>query len=246
MENKSIFLSIVIPAYNEEKRISGSLRRIFDYLGGKGYPSEVLIIDDGSTDRTKEVSQGFISQGPAGIRVISLGKNSGKGKAVRKGVSESKGEYILVTDADLSTPIEEWDKFLAEHKNGFDVVIGSRGIDPSLIATRQPWLRRITGKAFNILVRLLVMRGFNDTQCGFKSFSRAAASAVFNRAIINDFSYDVEAIFIAHAMGLKIKDVAVTWNDDARSKVRMHKDPFKMFLSLLAIRINGLRGLYGE
>ncbi len=242
-EDKGIFLSIVIPAYNEAHRLPRTLREIFDYIDIKKYLAEVLVVDDGSQDATSKVVEEFSKDRHNGLKLLALDKNYGKGFAVRRGVLLSAGKYILVTDADLSTPIEEWEKLLRVLEQGFDVVIGTRGLDKSLLKVHQPWYRENMGKVFNLLVQLFVIYGINDTQCGFKSFSRRAVS-IFGKNRIDDFSYDVEILYIAKKCGYKIKDVPVIWIDSPHSKVNLFKDPFKMLFSLLLIRINDARGYY--
>jgi len=241
--SKETFLSIIIPAYNEEKRIPLTLKKISEFLKTKDFLYEIIIIDDGSQDATSKIVEEFSKDKYNELRLIRLDKNYGKGFAVRKGVLCSAGKYVLVTDADLSTPIEELEKLLKVSEQGFDVVIGTRGLDKSLLKVHRPWYREKMGKIFNLLVQLFVIRGINDTQCGFKLFSRRAIS-IFKKNRIDDFSYDVEVLYIAKKYGYKIKEVPVIWIDSPYSKVKLYKDPFKMFISLLLIRINDAMGCY--
>ena len=196
-------LSLVIPAYNEEKRLPVSLARIADWLGSRSpaSPAEVIIVDDGSSDRTAAVAEKTAAGLGLPFRVIRLPRNLGKGAAVRAGVLEARGNHVLVTDADLSTPIEEVDKLLAA---GAPVAIGSRGVDATLVKQRQSLFRVASGKLFNGLVQLLVVSGIRDTQCGFKLFRADAAQEVFTRATVDRFAFDVEALLLARRLGYHI------------------------------------------
>ena len=168
----------------------------------------------------------------------------GKGASVRSGVLSAVGDYILFTDADLSTPIEELDKLMPFFQDGYDVIIGSRAQKESKILRYQPVLRQAMGKMFNRLVRLLVLRGITDTQCGFKVFTRQAAHQIFSRQRLDGFAFDVEILYIAHALGYKIKAVPITWINRLDSRVGIATDSVKMFWNLFTIRINMLKGYY--
>ena len=211
-------LSFVVPAFNEEKRLPVSLARIAEWLGSRTppVPAEVLVVDDGSSDRTAAVAEKTASGLGLSFRVIRLPENRGKGAAVRAGVLEARGEHVLVTDADLSTPIEEVDKLLAA---GAPVAIGSRGVDTTLVKQRQPLFRVASGKVFNLLVRVLAVSGIRDTQCGFKLFRRDAAREVFSRATVDRFAFDVEALLLARRLGYPIAEVPVLWFNSPDTRV---------------------------
>ncbi|MGB9906711.1 MAG: dolichyl-phosphate beta-glucosyltransferase [Candidatus Saccharicenans sp.] len=231
----SIYLSVVVPAYNEEKRIGFSLFRIKDYLQSRNISAEVIVVDDGSTDRTAEEAGEIMADYPE-FRVITLPVNRGKGAAVRSGVLQARGELVLFTDADLSTPIEELEKFLPLAREGCQVVIGSRALPESQIKERQGWLREHLGKFFNLLVRLLVLKGFKDTQCGFKLFRKEAAREIFLRLETEGFAFDVEVLLLARKLGYKICQVPVVWVNHPESRVRLVRGSLKMLGELLRIR----------
>jgi dolichyl-phosphate beta-glucosyltransferase len=216
-------LSVIVPAYNEEARIQGTLAKLAAYLE-KNFPVfEIIVIDDGSTDATPEkVRQAAAENG----RVVlhSLPGNRGKGFAVRTGMMLAKGDAVLFTDADLSTPVEEIAMALTELRRGFPVVIASRRHPQSIIARHQSWARELIGRGFNKLIRAFFSLPFRDTQCGFKCFTGAAAKAIFARATIDTFSFDVEVLMIATALGYSIKEIPVHWTNASGSKVRPLRD----------------------
>ncbi|MCX8054268.1 MAG: glycosyltransferase family 2 protein [Ignavibacteria bacterium] len=224
-------LSVIIPAYNEEARLGNTLSLITQYLRNTNLTYEIIVSDDGSQDQTIEVAKSFED-----VKVISDGKNYGKGAAVRRGMLAANGEYRLFTDADLSTPIYEIDKLKKYLKDGYDVCIGSRAVDYRLIKKHQPFYREFMGKTFNKIVQMLVVKGIKDTQCGFKCFREKAAVDIFNRAQINGFSFDVEILFLAKKLNYKIKEVGVEWYNDERTTVSPIKDSIKMFTEILKIR----------
>lgn len=236
-------ISIIIPAYNEEKRISESIKRINDYINLKGWEFEIIVVDDGSLDNTLAVVDSLSSKIPQ-IKLISYPVNMGKGFAVRTGVLESKGDLVLISDADLSTPIEEIEKLIPAidvSKGGkCAVVIGSRALPESQIVIRQPWWREIMGKTFNRLVRFLIIDGFVDTQCGFKLFDGESARRIFKVAKVKRFAFDVEILLIAKKMGYFIKEVPVKWLNSAQSKVNPVFDSLQMFKDLIKIKISTL------
>lgn len=235
-----IHLSVVIPAYNEAERIGATLGKIHDYLQTKDYPYEIIVVDDGSRDNTT----GLVSQIARQIPCISLlenGVNRGKGYSVRAGVLNAQGAMILFSDADLSTPIGEVDKLIPWLGRGYDIAIGSRGLPGSEILVRQPWRRQLMGKVFNRLVQLLAVSGINDTQCGFKLFTKEAARDLFEKQTVSGFGFDVEILFIASKNGYRIKEVPVKWMDSPNSRIDIWKDPFTMLTDLARIRINALK-----
>jgi len=225
-------LSIVIPCFNEEKRITQTLSKISSYLKNKGINYEIILVDDGSKDKTLSCVEGFDN-----IIILKNERNRGKGYSVRRGVLEAKGEYILFSDADLSTPIEELERFLKEIGEN-DIVIGSRASAESKIIIHQPWWREKMGKVFNILINLFIINGFKDTQCGFKLFRKEPAKKIFSLSKINGFAFDVEVILIAKRLGYRIKDLPVTWINSRESKVNPIIAPIKMIIELIKIKRN--------
>lgn len=225
-------LSLIIPAYNESDRIGASLEKTLAWAKAQPFGVEVLVVDDGSRDDTADVAARYA--GPM-IRVLAQPKNMGKGAAVRRGMLEATGEYRIFSDADFSTPITESTKVL-ERLRGSDVVIGSRAIDASMIKEHQPWYRESMGKAFNLLVQMLAVPGIHDTQCGFKGFRRGAAEAIFSRAKIDGFGFDVEVLYLARRLGFSIEEIPVEWYNDPRSTLNPVADSLKMFAELLRVR----------
>ncbi len=236
-------LSVVIPAHNEESRIPGTLRAVSSYLANNFEEYELIVVDDGSSDDTASVVE-TSGREFKNISLISYPANSGKGYAVRKGVLSSKGSLLLICDADLSTPIQEYERLKCFLINGFDIAIGSRGLRDSDIAVRQPWYRERMGKMFNVFVRTLVVGGIKDTQCGFKLFKGDVARSLFKKSCIDGFAFDVEILFLARRMGYKTKEVPVRWLNSPNSRVKIMRDPLKMFLELFRIRANWLLGRY--
>jgi dolichyl-phosphate beta-glucosyltransferase len=239
-------LSIVIPAYNEEKRLPAALARICEYFANRpGGMSgvEIVVVDDGSTDGTARIAQ-ECAQALPGLRLLSNGGNRGKGYSVRHGMLEARGRIALFTDADLSAPIEESEKLFAVIEAGNDVAIGSRALDRSLIAVRQSRLREIAGMIFNGCVRLFTGLPFHDTQCGFKAYVRDRCQIVFEQQRIERFGFDPEQLFLAKRHGLRAAEVAVRWAHDPATKVHMLRDSLLMFSDLAYIRWNWLLGRY--
>ena len=229
------FLSVVIPAYDEEDRIGETLRTIRTYLDRQTFASEIIVVDDGCVDRTCAVAEAALD-GREGVRILRRRENRGKGYSVREGVMASSGAFILFSDADLSTAIEEVEKFWPLMEGGSDIVIGSRALPDSDIRIRQNRFRELMGKTFNLFVRIFVMRGIRDTQCGFKLFRRDAALEVFSRVRTPGFSFDVEALYIARRLGLVVDQVPVIWKNSPQSKVRIIGSSARMFRDILRIR----------
>lgn len=227
-------VSLVIPAYNETGRILPSIARIAEYLREKGEPWEVIVVDDGSRDGTGSSVRDAAKANGMPIRVIEFPENRGKGAAVRAGVLESRGDWVLITDADLSTPIGEWEKL---RDSGARVAIGSRALDESLIRRKQPWYRRTMGKTFNRFVQLLSVRGIRDTQCGFKWIEGSLARELFARARIDRFAFDVEILSMCRDLGVEIAEVPVVWVNSPQSKVSVVSDSLRMLRDLVRIRI---------
>ncbi len=228
----SVDLTIVIPAYNEERRLPATLERLMVWASERPEKIEIVVVDDGSTDATAAVAARY---GPP-VKVLRLDRNSGKGAAVKAGVLASAGTYVLVTDADLSTPIEEYDRLLEAVDGGSAVAIGSRAVHGSRVEAPQPWRRRLMGQAFNRLVQALVLPGLHDTQCGFKLFSGVDGREIFGLLTTRGFAFDVEALVVARSLGHSIAEVPVEWWDSPDSRVQPLRDPARMLVDLLQIR----------
>ncbi len=244
-----IDLSVVVPAYNEAERIGATLSRISGFLAERGGHSEIVVVDDGSSDSTAGVVEDRFRQIPMNCtgRLEKNGMNRGKGYSVRRGVLASKGSEVIFTDADLSAPIEEAGKLLDPITEGrADVAIGSRALNRSLIGVHQSKLRELAGRSFNQLVHWIFDLDIQDTQCGFKAFSRRAADAIFPGARVDGFGFDVELLHLAKRLGLRILEVPVAWNHAERSKVRMLRDSARMFEELWLIRWYETRGYYPD
>jgi glycosyltransferase involved in cell wall biosynthesis len=236
-------LSVVIPAYNEEKRLGRTFDVIIAFLQKTGREWEIVVHDDGSKDGTVELVRRYSARHPT-IRVNLGGANRGKGYAVKHGMLQAKGDWRLLTDADLSTPMEEFDKLWPWTQKGFPVVIGSRKIAGAQIEVRQPWIRQRMGLAYSYICKTFLATPVLDFTCGFKIFRGDTAQEVFSRSIIDRWGYDSEVLFIAHRLGYKIKEVPVVWRHDTESKVRLGSDTLSSAKELLAIRWNAIRGKY--
>jgi len=229
-------MSIVIPAYNEEKRIAGSLLETCAYMNDFGLEYEIIVVDDGSSDGTGRTVD-HIAMHVRNVRLVRYEKNRGKGHALRTGVLVTKGDLILVMDADLSTPMEELRKLMPYlSEGGFDIAIGSRALALSDIIKKQPWWRRGMGKMFNKIVKAIVIGGFNDTQCGFKLFRGVVGRNLFGEAKIDRFAYDVEILALAKKKGYGIKEVPIRWINSPESRVDPVKDSLQMLADLVRIR----------
>jgi glycosyltransferase involved in cell wall biosynthesis len=235
-------LSIIIPAYNEELRLSATLERIAAYLKSSRRDAEVLVVDDGSQDRTAAVAESFRDKIPT-LRVVPNGVNRGKGYSVRHGVQEARGRTVLFTDADLSAPIEEADKLVAALEK-CDVAIGSRAVDRSLITVHESPFREFAGILFNKLVRIILWLPFVDTQCGFKAFRRERCQVIFEQQTIERFGFDPELLYLARHHGLRAVEIPVRWGHSPATKVSMLRDSMQMFLDVFKIRGNSLLGRY--
>jgi len=235
-------LSIIIPSYNEELRLPPSLGLIEDYINKSGRDTEVLVIDDGSTDQTAAVAETFRARIPQ-LRVVPNGENRGKGYSVRHGMTEARGDIVLFTDADLSAPIEEADKLIAAMET-YDVAIGSRALDRNLIAVHESGFREFAGIIFNKIVRAVLWLPFVDTQCGFKAFRRERCKIIFEQQRIERFGFDPELLYLARHHGLKSVEIPVRWAHSPATKVNMLRDSVQMFLDVFTIRWNAMLGRY--
>ncbi len=235
-------LSIIIPSFNEEQRLPASLEKIADYIRNKRPNTEVLVVDDGSTDRTAAVAESWRDRIP-GLRVIPNGSNRGKGFSVRHGSLEAQGDVALFTDADLSAPIEEAEKLFAALQS-CDMAIGSRAMDRKLIEVHESLFREFAGIVFNRIVRLILWLPFVDTQCGFKAFRRERCRIIFEQQTIERFGFDPELLYLARHHGLSIREVPVRWAHSPATKVSMMKDSVQMFADVFIIRWNAIQGRY--
>jgi len=238
-----IYLSVIIPAYNEEKRLPKTLREIDKYLRQQNYESEIIVVSDGSTDRTCEVVRELMTE-IKNLKLIEFKENFGKGYGVRKGMLEAKGEFRLFTDADNSTSIDQVEKMWPWFEKEYDIVIGSRDIKEAILDPPQSLFRRFLGETFGFLTNLIVGTwGIADTQCGFKCFKKKAAEDIFPRCKINRFAFDPEFLIIAKKIGYKIKEIPVYWKNDPHSKVKF-KGMVKMLIDLFKIKLNEIKGMY--
>lgn len=236
-------LTIVVPAYNEERRLPATLVRIAEYVASRSLDAEVLVVDDGSTDGTARVA----AEGLKGARgrLLRNPGNRGKGYSVRRGVLEAAGRWVLLTDADLSSPIEEHDVLAAAVRDGdLDVAIGSRGLDPSKVEIRQNIVRQSMGKGFNLAIRSMTGLPFRDTQCGFKLMDHARVRALFETMVVDRFAFDVEFLFLCMRFGLRVAEIPVVWRNAPGSTVSMLRDPMNMLLDVARVRWRFRRGLY--
>lgn len=244
----SLALSVIIPAYNEAARLDKTLEKVIAYLNEYDGETELIVVDDGSQDRTAEVARhAFAHAGRVEARVIRYEQNRGKGYAVRTGLLAARAPVALFSDADLSTPISETPKVVAPIQNGdYDLVFGSRALDRRLIGVRQPWRREQGGRIFNLIVRLATGLPFWDTQCGFKAFRMSVCRPIIEAATVDRFGFDVELLFVAHRAGLRLLERAVRWDHNEGSKVNVARDSLRMLDEVRAIRRNARAGIYDE
>ncbi len=238
-------LSVIVPAYNEQNRISSTLPKLLREVERRFLDFEIIVVDDGSDDDTATIVKKFIANHNK-VRLISYRHNMGKGHAVRTGVLAARKDYVLYCDADLSTPFREVRKLIKALDEGSDIAIGSRAIKETRILKRQPIYRVLMGKTFNKIVKLLAVSGINDTQCGFKCFKLPIAIDIFRDCYIDGFSFDVEVLYVAKKRGFNIKEIGVLWANDTQSKVHPVFHSLQMFKDLLIIRSYALFGYYGR
>ena len=235
--------SIVIPAYNESERLAVSIPQVQEYVRERGLAAEIIVVNDGSTDRTAAVVREFAAADPTVILLENPG-NRGKGYSVRNGMLRAQGAWALFTDADLSSPIVEADKLFAALDDGADVAIGSRWLQRELQTERQPLYRQLYGRVFNLGLRIVLGLGFKDTQCGFKAFNRRAVNNVFTRQLIERWGFDPELLFLAKKLRLRTVEVPVEWHHDHRSKINPFRDGVRMGMEVLRIRWYDWTGRY--
>ena len=235
--------SFIIPAYNESERLAVSLPKVVEYIDRQKFQSEIIVVNDGSTDTTAEVVRRFAQSDPI-VRLLENAGNRGKGYSVRNGMLHANGDVMLFTDADLSSPLEEAGKLFEAIEQGADVAIGSRWLRSELQTERQPWFRQLYGRLFNLALRVVLGLKYRDTQCGFKAFTRGAAQTVFSRQRIERWGFDPELLFLANKFRLRTAEVPVQWAHDHRSKISPLRDGIKMGVEMLSVRWNDLKGLY--
>lgn len=235
------FLSVIIPAHNEESRLPRTLEQVFAFLSAQTYSSEVLVVENGSDDRTFDIAQEFSGQ-HKNLRVIRE-TNRGKGLAVRRGMLEARGQFRFMCDADLSMSIEQVNQFFPPILNNIDIAIGSREA-PGAVRYDEPSFRHIGGRVINTIIRLLILPGLQDTQCGFKCFSADAARQVFTKQTLAGWSFDIEILYIARRRKLRVREVPIHWRFDAHTKLSVVQDALRMLRDILLIRRNAKRGLY--
>jgi dolichyl-phosphate beta-glucosyltransferase len=235
-------LSIIIPAYNEEARLRGSLDQIERFVAAQGYGVEVVVVNNNSSDATPQIAEAFAAEHPDYACVFHEPRQ-GKGAAVKTGMLNGRGAYLFICDADLSMPIEQVNRFLPPAIDGYDVAIASREL-PGAERIGEPEYRHLMGRVFNLIVRIFAVPGIQDTQCGFKAFRREVAQDVFPRQTIDGWGFDVEVLFIARKLGYRLDEVPITWYYKPQSRVKPIHDSINMFVEVLRVRMNGWRGLY--
>jgi glycosyltransferase involved in cell wall biosynthesis len=236
-------LSIIVPAHNEENRLPQSVEAILEFVHAQPYESEIIIVENGSSDHTAQISQDYAARYPE-IQALQE-PVAGKGLAVRRGMLAAKGDFRFICDADLSMPIEEVNLFLPPQAPPFDIAIASREI-PGAVRYDEPYYRHLIGRAFNLLVRIVTLPGLQDTQCGFKCFRAEAAEELFPLQTIAGWTFDVEILFIARTRGMQVIEIPINWYFNSGSRVRILRDSATMFADLFRIRLNNLKGVYAK
>ena len=242
-EGHQVYLSLIIPAFNEEARIGNSLDRIFNFLRSQPYSFEVIIVDDGSRDRTVDLVRDRLGKHPA-ARILRQPHNQGKGEAVKQGMLSGTGDYLFFCDADLSVPIETLPTFLSRLQNHCDVTIGTRKKPGAFIEVHQPFYREFMGKTYTLLSNWILASHVSDFTCGFKGFRREAARALFPLQRMKNWSFDSEILHLAQLKGYQVEEIPVTWRDDKATKVRLWRDVVSSLLGLMNIRANQYLGRY--
>jgi len=235
--------SIVLPAYNESERVASTLEKILAHSEQRGWKTEVIVVNDGSSDDTARLVSGYAARHP-GVRLLDNPGNRGKGYSVRNGMLHATGDILLFSDADLSSPIVEADKLFAAIAAGADVAIGSRWLKAELQTKRQPLHRQVFGRAFNLALRIVLGLNFKDTQCGFKAFTRDAAQKLFTLQKIERWGFDPELLYLARTLHLKVVEVPVTWSHREGTRINPLRDGIRMLGEMLTIRWNALSGKY--
>lgn len=236
-------LSIIVPAHNEENRLPQSVEAILEFVHAQPYESEIIIVENGSSDHTAQISQDYAARYPE-IQALQE-PVAGKGLAVRRGMLAAKGDFRFICDADLSMPIDEVNLFLPPQAPPFDIAIASREI-PGAVRYDEPYYRHLIGRAFNLLVRIVTLPGLHDTQCGFKCFRAEAAEELFPLQTIAGWTFDVEILFIARTRGMQVIEIPINWYFNSGSRVRILRDSATMFADLFRIRLNNLKGVYAK
>jgi dolichyl-phosphate beta-glucosyltransferase len=238
----STFLSVIIPAHNEENRLPDTLEQVLRFLAGQAFTSEVIIVENGSVDRTFEVAQEFARQHKS-FRVVQ--SERGKGAAVKRGMLEAQGEYRFMCDADLSMPVEEIVKFIPPALKGLDIAIASREAKGA-VRYNEPAYRHLGGRGINFIIQTLILPGLNDTQCGFKCFRADVAKDVFSRQTLQGWSFDIELLYLARKRGYRIEEVPIHWYHHPETKVSAVRDAVQMIKDIFHIHANARRGMYNE
>jgi glycosyltransferase involved in cell wall biosynthesis len=239
--SQSILLSVIIPAYNEEHRLPGTLEQLFLFLNKQPYTAEVIVVENGSHDHTLEIARSYEQHHP-NLRVLQL-EERGKGRAVQHGMLQARGDFCFMCDADLSMPVEDINRFIPPALGEFDIAIASREARGA-VRYNEPAFRHIVGRIFNTMIRVLALPELHDTQCGFKCFRSAVIQDLFKQQTLPGWSFDVEVLFIARRRGYRIVEVPIHWYFNPDSKVIVFKDSLRMALDLLTIRMNAIRGMY--
>jgi glycosyltransferase involved in cell wall biosynthesis len=235
------FLSLIIPAHNEEARLPDTLKQVFEFAARQSYTMEVLVVENGSQDKTLQIAQDYAANNPQ-MRVLQNAQ-SGKGRAVQQGMLAAQGDYRFMCDVDFSMPVDEINNFLPPALEGYDIAIASREA-PGAVRYGEPYYRHLVGRIYNGLIRTLALPGLQDTQCGFKCFKGEVAEDLFPRQTLTGWSFDVEILFIAHLLYYKVVEVPIHWHYNPHSKISVLHDSFKMGVDLLAIRQNARHGVY--
>lgn len=235
------FLSVILPAYNEEQRLPTALDQLLNFLKDQPYTHEVIVVENGSQDQTYQVAQAY-AQRDCCLHAIQ-NRERGKGLAVQRGMLRATGAYRFMCDVDFSMPVTEINRFLPPALESYDIAIASREA-PGAKRYKEPAYRHLVGRVYNTMIRLMAVPGLQDTQCGFKCFTGPVADDLFHRQTLRGWSFDVELLYIARRRGYHIREVPIPWYFNPESKIKVLRDSFRMGLDLLTIRLNGLRGVY--